>query len=450
MLIEFSVENFRSFKEEVRLSLVAGPGKEHRETHLVTPELNEGVRSVPLVRSAAVYGANAAGKTNLIRALQAMQRIVTHSGRELEDLPVTPFQFTLESGTQPTTFEVVGIADRMRFQYGFSARRDLVTEEWLYAWPRGRIQFWFERTTDAETGTVSCKFGDKLTGDKEVWRRATRPNALLLSTAITLNSEQLQPVFGWFRDKVHVAGVGGWANLFSLQWCGGDHKAEIVRFLRAADFAIEDLRLVDSDISPEMFPAELPAELRRRLAEELPGAKLMEAKVVHDTNRGHPVELDLDEESDGTQKMFALAAPWLDTLANGHVIVFDELHDNLHPALVRFLVDRFHDPEANSKGAQLVFTTHDTSILSQAVFRRDQIWFCERNSRQETRVFPLTDFRPRRGVENLERSYLSGRYGRCPTSAPPTPVPGHERWRGDGRESSLQGAARNANLTIAC
>ena len=414
MLVEFSVENFRSIKNEVRLSLVAGPGKEHRETHLVTPELNEGIRSVPLVRSAVVYGANAAGKTNLIRALQAMQRIVTHSGRDLDDLPVTPFQFAPESGEKPATFEVTGITNRMRFQYGFSARQDIVTEEWLYAWPRGRIQFWFERSTDTETGAVSCKFGDKLAGDKEVWRRATRPNALLLSTAITLNSEQLQPIFSWFHDNVHTAGVGGWANMFSLEWCDGDRKAEIVQFLRAADFAIGDLRLVHRDFSPEMLPDELPLELKRRMNEELSGAKLVQVQVRHDTTRGEPVDLDLDEESDGTQKMFALAAPWLDTLANGHVIVFDELHDNLHPALVRFLVDRFHDPEVSTEGAQLIFTTHDTSILSQEVFRRDQIWFCERNSRQETQVFPLTDFRPRRGVENLERSYLAGRYGALP------------------------------------
>lgn len=420
MLVEFSVENFRSIKDEARLSLVAGPGKEHRETHLVTPELNEGVRSVPLVRSAALYGANAAGKTNLVRALQAMQHIVTRSDRELQDLPVAPFQFDLESKEQPTTFEVIAIANRMRFQYGFSARRDVVTDEWLYAWPKGRIQFWFERTTDAETGAVSCKFGDKLAGDKEVWRRATRPNALLLSTAVTLNSEQLKPIFDWFRDNLHIAGIGGWGPLFSLDWCRGDDKADVVRFLRAADLAIEDVRIVYTDLPPQELPADLPPELKHQTNEGLPDVKLVQVRVSHGTNRGQPVELDLKDESDGTQKMFALAAPLLATLANGHVIVFDELHDNLHPALVRFLVDRFHDPEVNTKDAQLVFTTHDTSILSQDVFRRDQIWFCERNSRQETGVFPLTDFRPRRGLENLERSYLAGRYGALPYIRPTT------------------------------
>lgn len=420
MLIEFSVENFRSIKDEAHLSLVAGPGKEHRETHLVTPELNEGVRSVPLVRSAAIYGPNATGKTNLVRALQAMQHIVRRSGHEDGDLPIEPFLFDPETGPRPATFEVVGVVNRMRFQYGFSASQDHVAAEWLYTWPRGRIQFWFERSTDADTGKVRCKFGDKLTGDREVWRRATRPNALLLSTAVNLNSEQLKPISDWFRENVHVAGIGGWANFFSVEWCNGSRKDEVLRFLRSADLGIGDVRVILKDFSPEMLPEDLPSELKQQVLENMSGAKFPEVRVSHNTGRGQPVELDLDDESDGTQKMFALAAPWLDTLDSGHVIVFDELHDNLHPALVRFLVDRFHDPEANSRGAQLVFTTHDTSILSQDVFRRDQIWFCERNSRYETRVFPLTDFRPRHGVENLERSYLSGRYGALPYIRPAT------------------------------
>ena len=414
MLIEFSVENFRSFKDEARLSLAAGPGKEHRETHLVRPKLKEGVRSIPLVRSAAIHGPNAAGKTNLIRTFLAMRQIVVRSVHADDALPVVPFRFDSASEARPTTFEVVAIVDGVRFQYGFSATRDLVTEEWLYAWPRGRIQFWFERSGESGAGPVRCKFGDKLAGDREVWRRATRPNALLLSTAAALNSEQLRPFFGWFRDNLHIAGIGGWANRFSVEWCGGSRKAEVLRFLREADLAIGDLRIVHEDFSPEILPGDPPTEIGHFLREQLSGGKVMQIRVSRDTDRDQRVELDLNEESDGTRKIFALAAPWLDTLDNGHVIVFDELHDNLHPTLVRSLVDRFHDPEANAKGAQLVFTTHDTSILSQEVFRRDRIWFCERNSRLETLVFPLTDFRPRRGVENLERTYLAGRYGALP------------------------------------
>ena len=413
MLIEFSVANFRSIKDEVRLSLVAGPGKELRETHVMTPELNEGVRSIPLLRSAAVYGANAAGKTNLLRALQAMRHMVARSSRDLGELPVTPFRFDPDCEARPTTFEVMCFAEGVRYQYGFSATRTAVTGEWLYAWPRGRAQLWFDRQ-GARTDGDSFKFGDRLAGDKEVWRRATRPDALFLSTAVALNSIQLRPVFDWFTGNLHVAGVGGWANVFSLEYCRDGRKADLLEFLRTADLAISGLRIVEQELAPEMIPVDMPPMLKAEMKKRPVGAKVVDLRLMHDAKDGQPVELKLDEESGGTQKVFALAGPWLDTLENGHVIIFDELHDNLHPSLVRFLVERFHDPNVNAKGAQLVFSTHDTSILNQDVFRRDQIWFCERNARQETGLFPLSDFRLRKEVDNLERSYLAGRYGAVP------------------------------------
>ena len=234
MLVEFSVANFRSIKDEARLSLVAGPGKEHLETNVVTPEMDGGVRPIPLLRSAAIYGANAAGKTNLLRALQAMRHTVVRSSRDLDELPVTPFRFDPACEARPTTFEAVFIADGVRYQYGFSATRSTVTGEWLYAWPRGRVQLWFERHR-AETGDDGFEFGDKLSGDKAVWRRATRPSALFLSTAVTLNSAQLQPVFDWFSNGLHVSEGGGWNNAFSLDVCRDDGKGELVEFMRAAD-----------------------------------------------------------------------------------------------------------------------------------------------------------------------------------------------------------------------
>ena len=413
MLIEFSVANFRSIKDEVRLSLVVGPGKELRETHVVTPPLNEGVRSIPLLRSAAVYGANAAGKTNLLQALGTMRHMVALSNQDLGGLPVTPFRFDPDCEARPTTFEAMCFAEGVRYLYGFSATRGAVTREWLYAWPRGRLQLWFERERAGNGGDV-FKFGDRLSGDKEVWRRATRPDALFLSTAVSLNSSQLRPVFDWFTGNLHVAKLGGWGNVFSLEYCRDGHKAALLEFLRTADLAISGLRVVEQEFSSETLPDDMPPVVKEDIRKKLAEAKVVDLRMRHDTKDGRSVELDLDEESDGTQKIFALAGPWLDTLEKGHVIVFDELHDHLHPSLVRFLVERFHDPSVNAKGAQLIFSTHDTSILSQDVFRRDQIWFCERNARQETELFPLTDFRPRKGIENLERSYLAGRYGAVP------------------------------------
>ena len=415
MLIEFSVTNFRSIKEETRLSLVASHDKKHGDSNVVEPKLAEDGRPIWLLRSVAIYGANASGKTNLLRGLKTMRDIVLHSSDRLDELPVTPFRFDPECHTLPTSFEVICIADGVRYQYGFSATPHEVTDEWLYAWPSGRMQVWFERSRSETSDEPSWKLGGKLTGDREVWRRATRPQALFLSTAISLNNTQLRPLFDWFHERLHVAGVGGWTPNFSLEYCRENDQADIVNFLAAADLAVTDIRIVEKDFSPEMLPKDMPTELKKGIAEKLSGKRTVEDVFLrHQMIGGKSAELDIDEESHGTQKMFALAGPWLDSLAEGNVIVFDELHDNLHPALVRFLINRFHDPESNPHGAQLVFSTHDTSILDQDMFRPDQIWFCERDEHLETSLFPLSDFRPRRGVENLEKAYLAGRFGALP------------------------------------
>lgn len=405
MLINFSVENYKSFKNEANLSLVAGTGGERRDTNVMKPALASGVKPVELVRSAVIYGSNAAGKTNLLSALSAMRSIVRRSAPGLDEHLVPPFRFDPECATKPTTLEAMFVAGGTRYQYGFAVTPKAVLREWLYAWPRGRLQVWFER--GPEHGGI--KYGHQLAGDREVWRRATRPDALLLATAVNLNSRQLQPVYDWFK-RVKVAGIGGWTPDFSLKCCQDQRKDRIVRFLRAADLAIADIRPLEAGEDPvtQSRGSSLNRTTPRgrlRLRHDVPGAT-------------GELELDLADESFGTQKIFAIAGPWLDTLEHGFVVAFDELHGNLHPALVRFLIDCFHSPQINAKGAQLIFTTHETAVLSQDVFRRDQVWFCERNEQQETTLYPLTDFRPRKGVHNLERAYLGGRYGAVPLIAP--------------------------------
>ena len=408
MLIEFSVTNFLSIKEETRLSLVANRDKKHGYSNVVEPKLAENGRPIWLLQSAAIYGANASGKTNLLRGLSTMRNIVLRPSDHLDKLPVTPFRFDPECHTLPTSFEVICVADGVRYQYGFSATPHEVTDEWLYAWPSGRMQVWFERSRSETSGEPSWKLGGKLTGDREVWRRATRPQALFLSTAVSLNSTQLLPLFNWFRERLHVASFGGWSPSFSLEYCN-KNQTDIVDFLTAADLAVTDIQIVEKELPKDATP-EMKA-FAEKLAEK---GTWVDVFLRHQPIGGKSAELEMAEESHGTQKMFALAGPWLDSLDKGNVIVFDELHDNLHPALVRFLVNRFHDPEANPYGAQLIFSTHDTSILDRDVFRPDQIWFCERNEHLETRLFPLSDFRPRRGVENLEKAYLAGRFGALP------------------------------------
>ena len=169
MLIVFGVSNFKSIRDEARLSMVAGTGKEHRDSHLVDTRANGMVPSNPLVRTAVIYGANAAGKTNLIDALDTMKRIVTAPSQPGDSLPIEPFKFDPESVRGNTTFEVLCVVDGVRYQYGFTANSERVFQEWLFAWPRGRVQRWVEREEQ------DLKLGDKLSGDREVWKRATNP-----------------------------------------------------------------------------------------------------------------------------------------------------------------------------------------------------------------------------------------------------------------------------------
>lgn len=408
MLIDFSVSNFRSIRDEATLHMAANSGNELRDTNVAVPTTTEGVRPIPTVRTAVIYGANGAGKTNLIRALGAMQEIVLSSARGLDELPVVSFRFDEAMRDKPTKLQATIIgSDGVRYRFGFKATKKAVLEEWLYAWPRGRVQKWYVRHGEA------FDFGERLVGDREVWSRATRPDALFLSTAIGLNSAQLRPVFDWFARHLHVGGVGGWSPTYTIECCD-DRKEEVMRFLHSADVAISDLMVTKEDFSPAMIPEDMPASLRETLREDLKGAEVASVRLTHETGTGAKGDLELEEESDGTQKVFALAGPWIDALANGYLIVLDELHDNLHPNLVQFLVGCFHEPKLNRKGAQLVFSTHETTILSHEIFRRDQIWFCERDENLATSLYALSEFKPRPGVVNLERAYLSGRFGALP------------------------------------
>lgn len=415
MLIQFTVKNYRSIKEEQVFSMVKAKGDELLASNTFEPDSTS---STPLLRSAVIYGANAAGKSNLIRALIDMESIVRLSAsktQEGDDLPVTPFLFDDDTPSEPTEFESVFIMDGVKYQYGFSTTKDKVLEEWLIAFPKSRPQRWFSRVFDEETQEYDYKFSDYLLGQKTVWQNSTRENALFLSTAVQLNSEQLKPVFNWFKEKLRPSDVSGWGPSFTASLCDNDNtKKRVLDFLQSADFNIHDVQIEKEKFDPNSVPESLPETLREQIIKEMKGKDVIDIKTVHKTSSGKSIPLDFDEESDGTQKFFSFAGPWIDVLENGYVLVIDELHDSLHPKMVKYLVSLFHSKKTNPNNAQLIFTTHETSILNQDVFRRDQIWFCEKNKLQATSLYPLTDFSPRKDRENLELGYLSGRYGALP------------------------------------
>ena len=420
MLIEFKVSNFRSIREMQTFSLVASKNKELMNSHTFDAQLAE-QSSVKLLRSAAIYGPNAAGKTNLVRALRVMEIIVRTSALEKgrgDTLPVVPFKLHPESRQTPSTFEVMFLLDGIRYQYGFSATVERIIDEWLYAFPKNRIQRWFRRTWNAEEQKHDWEFGAFLTGEKSVWQKSTRDNALFLSTAVQLNSRQLQPVYDWFNNTLYCSEsfeILALDPIFSASFCaeGGD-KGKIVNFLIEADLSIDDVRVTKEIFNPKDLPQDMADNVKQALIREMENKELYNVKTIHLDSHGESVEFDLEDESDGTRKIFALAGPFLDSLERGHVVFIDELPDNLHPALLKFLVGLFNNKKTNPGNAQLIFTTHETHILNQNILRRDQVWFCEKDSTQTTRVFPLTDFRPRKMRENLETAYLSGRYGAVP------------------------------------
>ena len=419
MFIEFTVKNYRSIKEEQVLSMVKAKGNELEESNSFLPNAPS---SVPLLKSSVIYGPNAAGKSNVIKALMEMEYIVRHSASKNQEgdlISVTPFLFNETTSKEPTEFEMVFISEGIRYQYGFSATKTKVFEEWLIAYPKGRPQRWFSRAFNNETDAYEYKFSDNLLGQRSVWQNATRSNALLLSTAVQLNSDQLKPVYNWFKEKLRPTNINGWGPSYTASLCEDNtSKEEVLKFLKAADFDIHDIKVETEKFDSSTLPDEFPEAVKEKIITEMKGKEVIDIKTLHKTDTGNLVHLDFEDESDGTQKFFSFAGPWIDILKNGYILVVDELHDSLHPKMVKYLVELFHSKKTNPNNAQLIFTTHETSILSQEVFRRDQIWFCEKDNAQATILYPLSDFSPRKDKENIELGYLSGRYGALPFIRP--------------------------------
>jgi len=424
MLIEFSVVNFRSIRTRQTLSLVASPDSKHLAGNVITGKDD----TLRLLRSAVIYGPNAAGKSNLLRALHTLQQLVLNSAtgtQEGQRLPVTPFLLSKLSAEQPSEFEIIFIADDgVRYHYGCMVSAERVHKEWLVAYPQGRPQRWFEREYVMEKGVYNWWFGPRFKAERaerKVWQEFTRPNALFISTAIQLNNEQLKPVFTWLTQKliVLIPGTGvNWNPYLSinlLREVSGQDK--IMRFMRAADIGIDRLELREEPLSQFSTPISAP-----------PGAPFIDIIISPGTavskrlrllawhkrsDTGEEVSFNLmEDESDGTKKLFEFIGGWLRALEWGAALFVDELDRSLHPHLTRFLVGLFQNP-GNTQNAQLVFTTHDTTLLDTDLLRRDQIWFVEKDPEQSSHFYSLLDYSPRKD-EALERGYLKGRYGAIP------------------------------------
>lgn len=412
MLVEFRVKNFRSLRDEQVLSLVASKDKSLEGTHTVATGLKAAPR---LLRSAVVYGANASGKSNLVKAMQFMRGVVAESATVIKPdqvFGVQPFRLDAASAKAPTEFEVTFVLGGTRYQYGFSMTTQRITSEHLLVYKAFKPQRWFDRRFEPETGKDLYEFGSGFKGAKTLWEGATRANALFLSMAVQLNSEALRPVFDWFVNGLVVFNeVSPLAPQFSIQMLKqAEERQRICDFLTAADISIADIEVVTRKVMGQAVHFDLAAGKTEVRAEEMEDHQL---RFSHVTDNGTAV-LDLMDESTGTQKLLFLVGPVLDILRKGLTLFIDEIDTALHTLLVRELVRLFHRPEINTGGAQLIFTTHDTSLLDAPdLFRRDQIWFVEKDSDQASSLVSLSEFSPRKN-EALERWYLTGRYGGVP------------------------------------
>ena len=418
MLIEFSVTNYRSILERQTLNMAASSYfKELELLNTFIPDQDDGVPR--LLRSTVLYGPNASGKSTLIQALRFVEQQVLNSQKESQagdPIDVVPFKLTSESRAADSEFEVTFVEQGVRYEYGFRCNRVRFTEEWLFAYPVGRAQKWFHRVLDAKAGKDVYKFSSSFLGGKtrhDLWKEQTRPNALFFSTAIQLNNEQLKSAFDWFKSRLRI--IDSTQTLeagYTVVRCKESADMQkILAFMNSADLSIADIQLKTEVFSPEFLPHVLPASFREEFTKKMAGKELTSVKFLHTNVDGHgSTEFDEDEESDGTRALFAFAGPWLDVIEKERVLVVDELDTSLHPMLVHHLVKRLHHEGTK---AQLIFTTHDTTLLSQKLLRRDQVWFMEKDKRSATRLYPLSDFSPRDN-EAVERGYLNGRYGGIP------------------------------------
>ncbi|MFD1540456.1 AAA family ATPase [Nonomuraea guangzhouensis] len=392
MLTGFRAANVLSFRGEFELSLLAPDGGD-RAARTVN-----GLRISPV---AAIFGANASGKTNVLDAMRWMRHAVLDSVADwarLKGVPRRPFVLDREAMNEASLFEVDVLIGEDRYVYGFEASDERVETEWLHVFPQGsrRRQVWFDR--DADRDGDEYRFpSDRLKGAKKPVVEYTRPNALFLTAAGSLQMKQLMPLHDWFKDNLWLVGPGDdpyQRDVYThSKLLNPEFRNRVEGLITVADLGVTGVEVEDR-------------------GEEMP-----EVSLLHHGKDG-PVPFDfLHQESFGTLAWFALLGPLLKALDDGAVLLVDELDSSLHPVLVAEVVRLFEDPVANPLGAQLVFTGHDATLLSKAhverPLNREQVWITEKRKTGESELYPLTSVGVR-ADESLERGYLRGRYGGVP------------------------------------
>ena len=440
MLVQFSVENFLSFDEEQIFSMVAASGDQH-PTHLVP---NVPRKGDSLLRAAALYGANGAGKSNLVQAIRFAKNLIVEGTRGTQAIPVRPFKLGGQAG-RPSKFEFIIKTQGVLYNYGFRLDASRIQEEWLYATPNKHEVKFFERTT-SEDGRVEVETGPTLSGRRSKQKQflqfvaqGTRRNQLFLTETLERNVAEVKPVLDWFQRRFLILSAEALPTNLEMNVHGDELLTELLQaVLRNTGTGIDEVFtkeiVFDFAELPQSLADSAEIQIRAQLAESDAVAlnlygpqesrttlkqgeqeQIMQVllQTRHRGKDGQLVDFNLDEESDGTQRLINLV-PLLFMLKHNldQVIVLDELDRRLHPFLSRFLVQAALEGDGEQYG-QLIFTTHDTNLLDLDLLRRDEIWFAEKDKGGASHLYSLAEFKTRTDLK-IEKGYLNGRFGAIP------------------------------------
>lgn len=417
MLLEFTVGNYRSFFDKKTLSMKAQKISEPDNDNVVVEN------SYRVLKTLAIYGANSSGKSNLVRALNTMIACVLSSVKlnDGDSLLYDPF-LLLQGNQAPTFFEIVFMLDNSCYRYGFSYSLFNIEEEWLFVsgTPRSKESLLYIRNSDG------IAINEKLFAEGEGGEKILNNNRLFLSLCAQLGGSVSKKVLSWFQSKISVISGINNQNYRAFSELQFHKKTDIsikaLDFLKKLQLGFVRLETKEENLT---FPDDFPDELKVKLSKELEGQKELNLNSIHHVYSRQGIEKEVQDfsfyerESSGTIKLFDLAGPLFEALDNGSVLVVDELDAKMHPLISQHIIALFNNNASNPNHAQLLFTTHDTHLLSTKNMRRDQIWFTEKNTTEQTDLYCLTDIvlpdgtKPRNNA-NYERNYIAGRYGAIP------------------------------------
>ena len=397
MLVNFTFKNFRSFKNEMTLSMEAAPIQELSDA--VVKSCDE-----ELLPVAVMYGANSSGKSNVLKALKAMRDVLLNSVRlnPKDKLDAEPFSLELTSGDEPTSFEIQFTLNDSRFRYGFDYIAEAVIAEWLYEKRPGEREFELFLRSGNDFKISKTRFAEGI-GKQD----ATPGNRLFVSLVAQLNGKVSQTILDWFSNIEYISGMDGKEYADKTLWMlySNVYIADsIMRFFHESELGLDEMVFtLDKSSDNPKLNAEVVHAIFNQNGEKV-------------GSEHFPIE---KMESEGTKKMIEIAGPIFDAILNGKILIVDELDAKLHPFLTRKIISLFMDKGINSKGAQLIFATHDTNLLNIQYLRRDQIWFTEKDKSDSTDLYSLVEFRDDAGNKvrndrNIEKDYINGRFGAIP------------------------------------